>query len=102
MSAPGRAFSDINSLVIKEVFALADLNFLGPLVRSLDGLLLNVYIFTLGIISDNDLLLSSIRSRTNSLNISCQSLGALSRLFDISGSITSPVSSVTRYEPVSL
>ena len=65
MSASGRAFSDINSLVIKAVFALADPNLLRPLVRSRGGLLLNVYIFTLGMISDNDLLLSSISSRTN-------------------------------------
>ena len=49
MSASGRAFSDINNLVIKAVFALADPNLLGPLVISLGGLLLNVYIFTLGI-----------------------------------------------------
>ena len=45
MSASGRAFSDINSLVIKAVFALADPNLLGPLVRSLGGLLLIVYIY---------------------------------------------------------
>lgn len=102
MSASGHAYRDINSLMTRAVFTLADTILSGPFFRSTGGLLENVNNLALGMTSDKGLDTFSVLSLMNSVNMALLMFGASLRQLAISGSMTSLVSKVISSGPVSL